>query len=216
MEFESTQNRMLVQAETLLINADQYTQEDYPLVCQAISQFENRCIDEGYSRSEVDDARFFLCAFLDEQQPWHKTLITTFYDLNTNKDNEFFDRLQRRQHNPKKHTDLLELAYFCLSLGFRGKYKASPPRNGGVAVMDNLYSCIRNVRDQIPYPLAIGQIIIKKRPWRLPPVWLTIIIALAILMSIFIPYNRQLNQYMAPVLNTLQTITQADNHTHEN
>lgn len=94
-EFQTQQNVMLVQAEMLLQNASQYQQKDYRTVCQAITTFENHCKDKNYTRSEIDDACFFLCAFLDEQCVWEKTLLSTFYETNINKRNDFFDRLER-------------------------------------------------------------------------------------------------------------------------
>ena len=214
-ELKLPKNVMLAEAETLLLGASRYTQKDYRAVCEAITQFENHSKDAGYGRSEIDDACFFLCTFLDEKVSWDKSLLLTFYKSTAKKDDEFFNRLEERQKNPKKYIDLLELTYFCLSLGFQGKSDKKTPENI-ISLMDILYSNIRNHRDEAPDRLIAGNQIKRKAYWRCPPIWITGIIALAILVSIFIPYNKKLNQYVTPALDTLQNMTQADNSAHEN
>lgn len=203
MELKTQQNAMLIQAESILQKADFYTQKHYINLCKNIQQFESACKDLGYSRTVVDDARFFLCAFLDEQYAWKKPLLTKFYESSTK---DFFDRLEQRQSDPEKNIDLLELAYLCLSLGFRGKYSNTPSGNGIIAVIDTLYSDIRDVREDTTTSLVVGN---KEKPkyfWGGPPIWITVFISLVILISIFISYNKTLNQYMAPAWNTLQIL----------
>lgn len=216
MDFQSSQNKMLTAAETLLRRAPHYSKKDYRSVCQSITAFENHCLDAGYPRSQIDDACFFICAFLDEQIDWGKSLLTTFYESDTNRDNEFFDRLERRQSDANKYVDLLELAYFCLSLGFRGKFHESPPDNGVVTIMHDLYNSIRDIRDDVPQALSIETPEKEERVWRCPPMRVTAIVALAILISIFLPYNRKLNQYITPALAMLHNVIQADDGGHEN
>jgi len=43
----------------------------------------------------------------------------------------------------------------------------------------------------------------------LPPIWLTILIAVIILLSIFIPYRKKLHQYSIPVIQAIQQIAQS-------
>lgn len=216
MESLTQKNPLLAEAGTLLHDTNHYTKKDYRAICSKVTAFENHCKTHGYSAPEINDACFFICAFLDEQVSFEKSLLATFYEKGAHQDNEFFDRLLHRQTDSEKNIDLLELAYLCLSLGFRGKYYKSPPGNGIIEIIDTLYTKIRDVRDDIPSPLAIGTIKKEEQYWRCPPIWVTILVALIILISIFIPYNKTLNQYAAPAQDTLQNITQTDNGADEN
>ena len=210
------QNPMLIHAESVLLSPEQHTGNNIHSAYSLIEKFKKHCIEAGYSQSQIEDACFFLCAFLDEQFSWDQCLVSTFCESDAHKDTEFFIRLERRQQDPKKYIDLLELAYFCLSLGFQGKFKHSTANNGVATIMDKLFSCIRNTRDETTPTLLIDTTEKKVKHWRYPPIWLTGIITLLILISIFISYNKQLNQYSTPVVNTLQKLVQADNNTDEN
>lgn len=215
-ELQLPHNPMLAEAEPLLQRADQYSERDYRSICQSITQFENHCKDAGYSRSEIDDACFFLCAFLDEMFSWEKPLLNNFYENGANKDNKFYDRLALRKNDPHNNIDLLELAYVCFSLGFCGKYQNTPPGNGVITVMGSLYSSIRDVRGDVIPHLSSTYSESGERFWRSPPIWVTVIVALVILFSIFFPYSKRLTQYATPALQTLQNITKTDVGTNEN
>jgi len=207
MDIQPKKNRMLQNSEMLLAHADRYFEKDYNNVCEAITTFEHDSKTAGYSETSVDDAKFFLCALLDERCLWKISLLKTFYGAKHNKDYEFYDRLQKHRNDLYGNIDLLELAYFCLSLGFRGKYRHDPAGNGVIKMMGSLYSDIRRIRGDSNDQLSENPQKQEERYWRSPPIWITIIIALAILFSIYIPYNNKLSQYTLPVIHMLKNIT---------
>lgn len=45
---------------------------------------------------------------------------------------------------------------------------------------------------------------------RLPPIWVTTLVAGIILLSIFIPYRKKLNNFSAPVIQAIQQIALTD------
>jgi len=134
-------------------------------------------------------------------------LLTAFFGTITNSDIAFYDRLEQRQKNPQKNIDLLELAYLCLSLGFG---------TDAITKMDTLYVSIRDVRgDPPPYLSGIQDDRTIKSDWRYPPLWLTIVIAIIILLFIFFPYSKKLNQYTIPALQTLQSMAKTNVDTND-
>ncbi|HET9067886.1 MAG TPA: DotU/TssL family secretion system protein, partial [Amaricoccus sp.] len=58
----------------------------------------------------------------------------------------FFDRLEELEAHPSRDPDMLELFYFCLSLGFRGRYRV-PGRAGARSLDAVRTSAARLLRD---------------------------------------------------------------------
>ncbi|WP_231886022.1 DotU family type VI secretion system protein [Bordetella ansorpii] len=77
-------------------------------------------------------ARYCLCTALDEAAaltPWGgggvwsaHSLLVTFHN-ETWGGEKFFQLLAKLSQNPGHHLDLLELLYYCLLLGFEGRYR---------------------------------------------------------------------------------------------
>jgi type VI secretion system protein ImpK len=94
--------------------------------------FENRVLQKGVSRNQVEIAKYLLCSLIDEtvlNTPWgsqsgwgHNSLSSELFKKMWGGE-EFFQILDRLKQQPAQHLDLLELAYLCLSLGFEGKYR---------------------------------------------------------------------------------------------
>jgi type VI secretion system protein ImpK len=86
----------------------------------------------GFPRDAVHNAKFALIAFLDEAiitSDWvHKEKWLSFplqlelFNIN-DAGEKFFDLLDTLRQFPKSGSDLLEIYYLCLALGFKGKYQ---------------------------------------------------------------------------------------------
>jgi len=217
MDSQTTPNSILEFAEEHLSQAEHYSNEHYKTVRQSIAQFETNSKAAGYSDDSIDDARFFLCAYLDEIASWSHSLLNNFYHITlTSHENEFFERLERRRQDPQKHIDLLELAYLCFSLGFHGKYRNLSQDNGVIALMDSLYADIRHIRGDGSSHLSRIKSEKEESSWRCPPIWLTFIVAIIILLLIYLPYSKKLTQDAMPATKTLQSLMKTDVGKHEN
>jgi type VI secretion system protein ImpK len=206
------QNALLHAAQDLLQQINQpipsnNREQHYHALCQSVAQFESQCNNEDYSRSEINDACFFLCALLDETTTWPTPFVAKFCDPDANKDTEFFIRLKRRQENPPENIDLLEMAYLCLSLGFKGQYRSDTTDNRIMTVIDDLYAHIQQQRDEQPASLFQPQKVKPITKWYWPPIWLTLLITALILLFIFIPYHQKLNQLTTPAAQMINKIT---------
>ena len=97
-----------------------------------LRQFETRAREAGIANETIIGARYCLCTTLDEAAtltPWGgggvwsaSSLLVTFHN-ETWGGEKFFQLLSRLAPYPAQHIDLLELQYFCLMLGFEGRYR---------------------------------------------------------------------------------------------
>lgn len=125
-------------------------------VTSLVQQFEKNCVLHGIGPDVAYEARYILCAFLDEivlNTPWgngsvwsQQSLLSTLHD-NTSGGERFFQVLARKSDTPAQNIDLLELMYHCLRLGFQGKFAI---QDGGQAALEQisngLFQTIRNLR----------------------------------------------------------------------
>jgi len=99
-----------------------------------IRRFESRCLHQGCPQEQVKIASYFLCSLIDEtvlNTPWgnqsnwgHNSLLIRFHNEAWGGE-RFFEVLERLKQNPTQSLNLLELAYLCLSLGFKGRYRVA-------------------------------------------------------------------------------------------
>lgn len=97
-------------------------------VTRLLTQSEN-CLRKGlYPQDEFDQARFAICAWVDEvvlgsawthKGLWQRELLQRIYYNTAEAGEEFFERL----NNVGLHQrDVREVYYLCLALGFMGRY----------------------------------------------------------------------------------------------
>lgn len=119
-------------AYTLLLLEDTANQ---PSIDQAreelhklFSQSRHSALDKGVDREIFDEAKFAVCAWVDEtllcsnweaRDEWKKNQLQRQYYNTTNAGVEFFEKLEALSSSQK---DLLEIFATCLALGFRGRY----------------------------------------------------------------------------------------------
>ena len=129
-----------------------------------IRQFELRAQHAGVSNETILGARYCLCTVLDEAcalTPWGghgqwsgKSLLVTFHN-ETWGGEKFFQLLAKLSQNPGPHIDLLELLYFCLMLGFEGRYRViDNGRSQLETLKQRLLLTLRNIRGRYPQSLS--------------------------------------------------------------
>lgn len=103
---------------------------------------------------------YCLCSFVDEavmstawgaHSIWAERSMLSIYHDETWGGEKFFSILSRMMLEPKKYQDILEFVYYCLSLGFRGKYGV---QFDGVAelqaILRRLQQVLRELRGEAP------------------------------------------------------------------
>jgi type VI secretion system protein ImpK len=108
-----------------------------------IRRFQTRAREAAVSIEAIVGARYCLCTALDEAAalaPWGggawstQSLLVAFHN-ETWGGEKFFELLARLTANPREHRDIIELQYFCLALGFQGRYRVV---QNGAAQLDTL------------------------------------------------------------------------------
>ncbi|MDM9559504.1 MULTISPECIES: DotU family type VI secretion system protein [Bordetella] len=129
-----------------------------------IRQFELRAQQAGIPNETILGARYCLCTALDEAAaltPWGgngvwsaHSLLVTFHN-ETWGGEKFFQLLAKLSQNPSQHLDLLELLYYCLVLGFEGRYRvADNGRSQLETLRQRLLRILRGARGDYPRALS--------------------------------------------------------------
>ncbi len=181
-----------------------------------IRRFELSCQQAGLSYEVIVGARYCLCTALDEAAaltPWGSRGVWTSNGLLVTFHNEtwggekFFQLLAKLSQNPRQHILLLELIYFCLLLGFEGRYRVlDNGRSQLETIKQRLLQMIRSVRGSYAAALSphpTDQPVLRKL-WRpMIPLWACAAVAGLAACLFYIVLNWRLGDYTSPVLASI-------------
>jgi type VI secretion system protein ImpK len=183
-----------------------------------IRRFEEVARAKNIPMEQLRPAHYALCASLDDvvlATPWgsqgawaQRSLVSTFHQ-EVRSGERFFDVLTQLRQNPGNFLPVLELMYFCLSLGYMGRYRLSPR---GPAEIDKLredtYAVIRQQRPATETGLSphwLG-ITAPYRPRRFSvPIWVVAVIALGILAAVYASFLFSLGRASSAQFEALVT-----------
>jgi type VI secretion system protein ImpK len=133
-------------------------------VLAEMEAFERRVVPLGLSPRSLRAARYALSATIDDivlNTPWGsrslwttRSMVGTLFSETWGGD-RFFDLLAQLKREPALHAELLELLYFCLSLGFEGRLRLSPRGAAELAALrEDLHRLIRAARGSFERDLS--------------------------------------------------------------
>lgn len=183
-----------------------------------IRMFEQRALEASIPQDQVIGARYCLCTVLDEtamQTPWgsngewaQHSLLTHFHD-ETWGGEKYFQLLSRVAQNPQKHLDLLELMYFCIALGFEGRFRVIENGRGQLETLRQRLATIiqtaKGERERGLSPHWRGEEGVVQ-PWRVIPAWVVATVCGAIGLAIYIAFSFLLADRSDPVFAKLAAI----------
>lgn len=188
---------LVYQIRTLVHNADPERLKSY--LVDEVRRFEGTAKALGVNAEHVLAARYCLCTVLDEtaaQTPWggngawsRNSLLVTFHN-ETWGGEKFFQLLAKLAQAPAQHVDILELMYYCICLGFEGRYRIIS--NGQVQLENlrrRLLEIIVSQRGHAAAPLSTrweGLPAERPRVWRMIPVWASAVLALGLALAVFV------------------------------
>lgn len=160
---------------------------------------------------------YCLCSFVDEavmstswgaHSIWAERSMLSIYHDETWGGEKFFSILSRMMLEPAKYQHILEFVYYCLSLGFRGKYGV---QFDGVAelhaILRRLQQVLRELRGEAPEWLELtNHQTVAPTPYKvsletpLAQVWY---VSGSIAVLAYFIYNRVLGQQTSRVLEEL-------------
>ncbi|WP_321930412.1 DotU family type VI secretion system protein [Paraburkholderia guartelaensis] len=167
-----------------------------------IRQFEERARGAGASPEQIGAARYCLCTALDEAAaltPWGgagdwsaNSLLVAFHN-ETWGGEKFFELLNRLMQQPREQLNLLELLYYCLVLGFEGRYRVLD--NGRAQLDDLRHSLARTIRSvRGDYDAALSahwrDEIAREDPHRFAvPLWACAALALLVGFGVYLGFD---------------------------
>lgn len=120
------------QQKELIAQGQQPAFEDVRLnVERLLTEKSTLHLEGGYQSEHYDEARFAVVAFIDESLldsawtesgRWAADLLQRNYYRTASAGIEFFDRLSGLNMIDPAHRDIREVYYYCLALGFAGRY----------------------------------------------------------------------------------------------
>lgn len=121
----------------------------------------------GYSEPQIQHALFAVVAFIDErlastewsgQQEWSRNLLQREYFDSTNAGVEFFSRLDSLNPFNPAERDIREVYYYCLSLGFSGKFYGEGAQSSLNRIKRDNYDLLAGEEEHSSlFPDAFGQ-----------------------------------------------------------
>lgn len=224
LSIDNTVNPMVAASAALISEAIRLKQltskPDYKQLHESllheIKALESRAHQLGYRSRLILSARYMLCALIDEiiqtshwssKDDWSDKSLLQTLQRETTGGERFYTIVQRGMEDPQDTIDALELGYICLSLGFQGKY--STDSNERSTFIDNLQNLIAHQRGEVDNTLHFN--LAKKTPrkfkqLRLPPAWLTAMMAGIIMLAIYIPYHQRLSHLAQPAFKAISAI----------
>jgi type VI secretion system protein ImpK len=123
-------------------------------ILDLLGRIEHDAKEGGIESEDMREAIFALIAFLDEtiiasgwihKEVWlSKPLQLEFFNR-FDAGEEFFNRLEKLRQRAHYHGELLEIYYFCMALGFKGKYSVVE-REKLRAIIEGTYSDLRQLK----------------------------------------------------------------------
>lgn len=188
-------------------------------LASGVGDFERAAQKAGISRETIIAARYILCTFLDEtasSTPWGSggvwasdTLLVRFHN-ETWGGEKVFALLSKLAENPARNRDLLELVYYCLALGFQGRYGAMPNGRAELGqVRERLYQMLSGLRpepEQSLSPRWAPAVVIRKRWLSAAPFWAFCAISGFAALATYLGYSGRLGARSDPVFASIQAI----------
>lgn len=194
----------------------------YKTCCTHLRTIENKAQKLGYPSDIILAVRFYLSALIDElilntawgkNSEWETVNLINTFQRETHRSDRFFEILAHEKKDPEKNIDVIELAYICLRLGFQGKYRQSGNLFELKKISDETYHLIEKIRGEFSKKILLSRQLQKskmKKPIKFLPIWLTLLLTIAILFGIFFPYYLRLQKVSAPVNQLISNMGQSN------
>lgn len=190
---------------------------------QEMTTFQEAVKHHGYHAEYVVVCRYTLCATFDDiiantswggQGQWDSFSLLAVFNQDTQHQDKFFTILERALKEPALYIDLMELMYICLSMGYKGQYRATEHNQYQLdQITNNLYKHIRTYRGSFskalsPIPLKPQKTTVKAASKNKISLLFIFFVTTCIVMTIFVSLG-----YLMDVISNeaYKHITQIEN-----
>lgn len=168
---------------------------------ETVIVFQETIAKLGYHPEYIVVCRYIMCATIDDiinnttwgsQGQWEPYALLPNLNQDASREDRFFSILDRAIQEPEHYIDLMELMYICLSLGYKGQYRATDHNQFQLEqITHSLYKHIRAYRGGFsktlsPVPLKTPRGI--RKPITPPsiPTWMILLMSVCFVMVLFI------------------------------
>ena len=130
----------------------------------AMRRFETDALSTGMDTRSLRAARYALCTTIDDMilstpwgrsSSWAQQSMTSIFHNEVTGGERFYEILEQMQQDLGHHEPVVELMYFCMSLGFVGRYRVMPRGSSALAELrDGVYRTIRQRRGEFERELS--------------------------------------------------------------
>lgn len=136
-----------------------------------INTFQESVKNHGYNLEYIVVCRYIICATLDDiilntqwGSQWDNYSLLAAFNQDLHHQDKFFSIMERTLKEPATYIDLMELMYICLSMGYKGQYRATEHNQYQLdQITNNLYKHIRAYRGSFSKTLSPAPIKITKK-----------------------------------------------------
>ncbi|MHA6643548.1 type IVB secretion system protein IcmH/DotU [Mesorhizobium sp. A623] len=173
----------------------------------------------GSSLERADQAAWIVAALLDDlalNTPWGGASVWPRQPLvvmlrgDVDAGTQFFARLEELERHPNRDRELLELQYYCMALGFRGKYRV-PGRAGDRSLNAVRVATARFLRDADAEgaPLSPnwkGVVASDEPPRFIVPIWVMAVMAIALSAATYVAFSISLSSQAAGLTTLVKAL----------
>lgn len=169
-------------------------------------------VGDGVPLTRADQAAWFVAALLDDialntpwggRSDWPRDPLVVSLTGDVNAGALFFERAEELLRYPERDPEMLELAYLCLSLGFRGKYRVTGPEgDGALARIRGAMARALSRSDDTDKPLSPHWrgVSAKDEPPRFRvPLWSIGLVAAALILGVYAGLSVRLSTKSEPL-----------------
>jgi type VI secretion system protein ImpK len=194
---------------------------------QEINAFQEAVKNLGYHPEYSIVCRYILCATLDEiisntawggQGQWDSYSLLGAFNQDTQHQDKFFTILERSIKEPTLYIELMELMYLCLSMGYKGQYRATEHSQYQLEqIINGLYKHIQAYRGSVsktlsPTPLKLSRPSVNRAPQRRLSLGLICIMTACIIMAIFVSLGYLMDIISNEAYKNISTFENAVSH----
>jgi type VI secretion system protein ImpK len=177
----------------------------------------------GASLARADMAAWVVGALLDDlalntpwggASAWPRQPLVVMMQGDVDAGAQFFARLEELERHPNRDRDLLELQYYCLALGFRGKYRV-PGRSGDRSLNAVRAAAARFLRnadaEDAPLSPHWKGVDASDEPQRFTlPIWVMGLMAAGLALAIHVGFSIQLSSQATQLATLVRAIPPLD------
>ena len=196
-------------------------EEVHQQVRNQIENIQQEMRQHGYETTQLLAYSYGLCLFIDEavmERPWGQASIwsqeplLSIFHSETFGGEKIFTVISRLMQEPQQYKDVLEVMYFILCLGLKGKYALAPK---GEETLNNLihqlHGIIRELRGPVPESVGDPYTNVAPRNFRMNrqwPWWSPLVISAIAMAVAYGIYSYRLHLITTEVLESLNGILQ--------